>query len=156
MNAKILITLATVILIFVVQPRHLLGQTQNYGIITCTISAVPPIVRAEGIAELVGDIVLTCTTLPRTARIDALVINNNVASGQSSDNEGWVQIQRRKLDDEGNPTGTWLTIARFNGKKQSVKLKVPKEQPYGVFEFRVRWKHNQWGPIIKREFPRKQ
>ena len=37
-------------------PAHL-------GVITCTSVAVPPIVRAEGIAELVGDIVITCTNV---------------------------------------------------------------------------------------------
>lgn len=34
------------------------------GVITCTATAVPPVVRAEGIAELVGDIVLACTNIP--------------------------------------------------------------------------------------------
>jgi len=36
-----------------------LAQAQT-GLVTCTATAVPPVVRAEGIAELVGDIVLTC------------------------------------------------------------------------------------------------
>jgi len=31
------------------------------GIVTCVATAVPPIIRAEGIAELTGDIVLACT-----------------------------------------------------------------------------------------------
>ncbi len=31
---------------------------------TCVATAVPPVVRAEGIAELVGDIVLTCSGGP--------------------------------------------------------------------------------------------
>jgi predicted ThiF/HesA family dinucleotide-utilizing enzyme len=34
------------------------------GLVTCQATAVPPVVRAEGIAELVGDIVLTCTNTP--------------------------------------------------------------------------------------------
>lgn len=34
------------------------------GLVTCQATAVPPVVRAEGIAELVGDIVLTCITSP--------------------------------------------------------------------------------------------
>jgi hypothetical protein len=34
------------------------------GVVTCTATAVPPVVRAEGIAELVGDIVLACVNIP--------------------------------------------------------------------------------------------
>ncbi len=34
------------------------------GVITCQAVAVPPVVRAEGIAELVGDIVSTCQNIP--------------------------------------------------------------------------------------------
>jgi hypothetical protein len=34
------------------------------GVITCNATAVPPVVRAEGIAELTGDIVLTCQNIP--------------------------------------------------------------------------------------------
>jgi hypothetical protein len=34
------------------------------GVVTCTATAVPPVVRAEGIAELVGDIVLACVNTP--------------------------------------------------------------------------------------------
>ena len=41
-----------------------LGPPHTLGVITCNSVAVPPIVRAEGIAELVGDIVLTCTNVP--------------------------------------------------------------------------------------------
>jgi hypothetical protein len=40
-----------------VAPREL-------GVIACTATAVPPIVRAEGIAELVGDIQLQCSNTP--------------------------------------------------------------------------------------------
>jgi hypothetical protein len=36
----------------------------SLGLVTCQATAVPPVVRAEGIAELVGDIVLTCTNTP--------------------------------------------------------------------------------------------
>ena len=36
----------------------------DLGAVTCQSVAVPPIVRAEGIAELVGDIILTCTNIP--------------------------------------------------------------------------------------------
>jgi hypothetical protein len=34
------------------------------GVISCTAAAVPPIVRAEGIAELVGDIIMNCVNTP--------------------------------------------------------------------------------------------
>jgi hypothetical protein len=37
------------------------------GVITCSATAVPPVVRAEGIAEIVGDIVLACTNTPPAA-----------------------------------------------------------------------------------------
>ena len=37
------------------------AQAQITGLLTCQATAVPPVVRAEGIAELVGDIVLACT-----------------------------------------------------------------------------------------------
>ena len=36
------------------------AQAQITGLLTCSATAVPPVVRAEGIAELVGDIVLAC------------------------------------------------------------------------------------------------
>jgi hypothetical protein len=36
------------------------GMAQAQGLVTCTATAVPPVVRAEGIAELVGDVVLAC------------------------------------------------------------------------------------------------
>ncbi len=39
-----------------------MAQAQTTGLVTCTATAVPPVVRAEGIAELVGDVVLACIT----------------------------------------------------------------------------------------------
>ena len=36
----------------------------DLGVITCNALTVPPIVRAEGIAELVGDIILVCINTP--------------------------------------------------------------------------------------------
>ncbi|MEO1084070.1 MAG: hypothetical protein AAFY88_07495, partial [Acidobacteriota bacterium] len=41
--------------------------SSTLGLVTCQATAVPPVVRAEGIAELVGDIVLTCTNTPGVA-----------------------------------------------------------------------------------------
>lgn len=40
------------------------GPPADLGVILCEAVAVPPIVRAEGIAELVGDIVITCFNTP--------------------------------------------------------------------------------------------
>ena len=43
---------------------------------TCIATAVPPVVRAEGIAELVGDIVLTCQNATQTIPANAVVKTN--------------------------------------------------------------------------------
>ncbi len=54
----------------------------DLGVITCNSVAVPPIVRAEGIAELVGDIVITCTNTPPAAGgspVSHLVTNISVS-----------------------------------------------------------------------------
>jgi hypothetical protein len=40
---------------------------QPLGVISCNSAAVPPLVRAEGMSELVGNIVLTCTNTPPAA-----------------------------------------------------------------------------------------
>jgi hypothetical protein len=37
---------------------------RELGVMSCTATAVPPVVRAEGIAELVGDIQLQCSNTP--------------------------------------------------------------------------------------------
>ena len=68
------------------------------GLVTCSVTSVPPLVRAEGIAEIVGDIVVLCTGtsplgLPITApfvTMDIFVslnteITNNVNFGAGSD-----------------------------------------------------------------------
>ena len=54
----------------------------DLGVITCNSVAVPPIVRAEGIAELVGDIILTCTNVPPAvggSPVSHLLTNVNVS-----------------------------------------------------------------------------
>ena len=53
----------------------------DLGVITCQSVAVPPIVRAEGIAELVGDIILTCINIPPIGGgpVSHLVINFSVS-----------------------------------------------------------------------------
>ena len=40
------------------------------GLITCDLGAVTPLVRAEGIAELLGDIIIVCHTIPAGAVVD--------------------------------------------------------------------------------------
>lgn len=57
--------------------------SQILGVVTCQATAVPPVVRAEGIAEIVGDIVLVCQNTPPGAGGDAtrnrLVTNVSVS-----------------------------------------------------------------------------
>lgn len=43
-------------------PSNQTSPDPAFGVTTCQATAVPPVIRAEGIAELVGDIVLACTT----------------------------------------------------------------------------------------------
>jgi len=49
------------------------------GLVACTATAVPPVVRAEGIAELVGDIVLTCVGTPGANEAPSLYLKTNVS-----------------------------------------------------------------------------
>ena len=59
------LVLMTLLSTGVASAAHLPGSPPHtLGVITCNSVAVPPIVRAEGIAELVGDIILTCTNVP--------------------------------------------------------------------------------------------
>ena len=55
------------------------AQAQLTGLVTCTATAVPPVVRAEGIAELVGDIVLVCTANDAFPSTDAFLVNVSVS-----------------------------------------------------------------------------
>jgi hypothetical protein len=43
--------------------------SQSLGLVACQATAVPPVVRAEGIAEIVGDIVLICNNVPPTPQL---------------------------------------------------------------------------------------
>ncbi len=57
---------------------------------TCTATAVPPVVRAEGIAELVGDIVLTCVggdvNAPASFQTNfSVALNVNVTNDEDDD-----------------------------------------------------------------------
>ncbi|MEZ5367159.1 MAG: hypothetical protein R2748_33680 [Bryobacterales bacterium] len=56
------------------------AQAQTIGLVTCQATAVPPVVRAEGIAELVGDIVLACTATDAAfAPTSAFLVNVSVS-----------------------------------------------------------------------------
>ena len=71
--------------------------SQPLGLVTCQATAGPPVVRAEGISELVGDILLTCINTPSLVDpgVNTIVTNlsvslsvnitNNVGFGGSGD-----------------------------------------------------------------------
>ena len=49
---------------------EILPEPPGDGLITCDLGAVTPLVRAEGIAELLGDIIIVCHTIPAGAVVD--------------------------------------------------------------------------------------
>lgn len=49
-----------VFVIFAILLAAATAHAQLIGLVSCTASAVPPVVRAEGISEAVGDIILSC------------------------------------------------------------------------------------------------
>ena len=55
------------------------AQAQFTGLTTCSATAVPPVVRAEGIAELVGDIVLVCTANDAFPPASSFLVNVSVS-----------------------------------------------------------------------------
>jgi hypothetical protein len=55
------------------------AQAQLTGLTTCSATAVPPVVRAEGIAELVGDVVLVCTANDAFPPASAFLVNVSVS-----------------------------------------------------------------------------
>jgi hypothetical protein len=59
-KAAVLLTL----LIVVTLSAGVAQAQPQLGLISCTATAVPPVVRAEGIAELAGDILLNCAATP--------------------------------------------------------------------------------------------
>ena len=80
------------------------------SLMTCIATAVPPVVRAEGIAELTGDIVLTCTStggFPANAYITTNVssslnvnITNNIDFGAGSNiTDAVLVINENNCDD---------------------------------------------------------
>jgi hypothetical protein len=54
------------------------GQHPFGGLVTCVANAAPSLVRAEGIAEIQGDIVLVCTTSSTTGLPASILTNFNV------------------------------------------------------------------------------
>jgi len=84
--------------------------TPGPSLMTCTATAVPPVVRAEGIAELTGDIVLTCTAsggIPSQPYIVTNVstslnvnITNNIDFGAGDDiTDAVLVINENNCDD---------------------------------------------------------
>ena len=76
------LVLMTLLSTGVASAAHVGGAPHDLGVITCNSVAVPPIVRAEGIAELVGDVILTCTNVPPTSggtAVSHLVTNVSVS-----------------------------------------------------------------------------
>ncbi len=56
MSFRLRLNLAVIVVLF----SAVTAQARLPGLLSCTATAVPPVVRAEGIAELVGDIILAC------------------------------------------------------------------------------------------------
>ena len=61
------------------------AYAQHGGVVTCTAFAVPPTVRVEGIAELVGDIIANCTSTvvggsPNFVTNVTVTLNTNVTN----------------------------------------------------------------------------
>jgi hypothetical protein len=94
---------------------------QTLGVVTCQATAVPPVVRAEGIAEITGDIVLTCQNTPPVAGgvfVSYLVSNisvslnvnvtNNIDFGEGATITDSVLIinENNYVDPVGDPTDT--------------------------------------------------
>lgn len=98
------------------------AQTVQNGLVTCTATAVPPIVRAEGIAELVGDIVLTCIATPGAPTVQGLntfLVNISVSlnvniTNNFSFNDGGVS-DAVLIINENNCTSPQNTGSVFNG-----------------------------------------
>ena len=75
-------TLALLSLLALAVVGSSVAKAQNaplLGLVACTATAVPPVVRAEGIAELVGDIVLTCVGTPGANQTPSLYLKTNVS-----------------------------------------------------------------------------
>jgi len=87
------------------------------GVITCQAVAVPPVVRAEGIAELVGDVILTCQNIPpavpignMTAYLETNIsvslnvnVTNNIDFGDGGDVTDAVLIVNENNCDDPTP-----------------------------------------------------
>lgn len=86
---KSFLVLAVALLVLVGTSVTANAQT---GLMTCTATAVPPLVRAEGIAELVGDIIAVCvvsnpqlfSTIPPNITTNVTVtLNTNITNTRS-------------------------------------------------------------------------
>ena len=95
--------------------------SQALGLVACQATAVPPVVRAEGIAELVGDIVLICTNVPPplgiadptrnviTTNVSVSLnvnVTNNINFGEGSNVTDAVLIINENNCTDPSPTGS--------------------------------------------------
>jgi len=81
------------------------------GLLTCAASAVPPLVRAEGIAELVGDIIAQCQVsstigLPQSVLTNVTVTLNTNVTNNINFGRGGAVTDAVVVVDEVTTTGT--------------------------------------------------
>jgi len=91
----------------------------QFGIVTCVATAVPPVVRAEGIAELTGDVVLACTNPGIAGGLGSSIqtnlsvslnvnITNNIDFGEGSDvTDAVLVINENNCDAPANTGATF-------------------------------------------------
>jgi hypothetical protein len=85
--------------------------SQSLGVVTCQATAVPPVVRAEGIAEIVGDIVLVCQNIPPGAGLGDPTRNRIVTNVSVSLN---VNITNNINFGEGSTTSDAVLVINEN------------------------------------------
>ena len=103
------------------------------GLVTCTATAVPPVVRAEGIAELVGDIVLTCNNTPPpnnagpatntlltniSVSLNVNVTNNINFNGDSAITDAVLVINENNCTSPANEGSTFSSCGAFDPRFQ--------------------------------------
>jgi len=75
--------------------------------VTCSASAgVPPVIRSEGVAELVGDVVLNCTGAATPGTINVHIFLNAFVTSKWTKNglsEALLLLNEPSGGDSGNP-----------------------------------------------------
>jgi hypothetical protein len=132
----------------------LLGSatTAHAQALTCTANAgVPPLIRAEGLAELVGDVVINCTGGTVGQNFTAnwqIFLNTNITSrivpaGALGCGGGDCTEALLLIDEPGAPGGSVLTpgVTAFRGRRAQdnsiVWLNVPFHPPGTTRTFRI-------------------